>query len=431
MRWMLLGLFVLCGCDEDRAKRREEAAKHGASYPEGIAAVGLLVDMLDDADASVREAAAKSLAALGKKGLAELVRYLTDVRDPSHAALRQIGDVLARMGVAVTPADIASTMAANQRPSARRAGAATAIVVAGFDPRGGDVMIDVLTGSLRDADAGVRATASASVAVIGWTAVARTHPASADDIKDLLPMLGDPGKGMSWPSCIGACVITLLRPRAEWPEHVAEYPYAYREPEEPRESPVPVEKLREKLRELSESKGDAMRRQIDIDGVLRALRSKKSGAAEAKPELDAVLERERGVVRVEAARTLLAAVPEEREAVARALGDVVLERDPWASSEAMTVLAGMGEAARPAAPALIEVLGWSEEDDGDGKDLAGECAAKGAGFRFVLRSKRAAASILGHVGAKEAAPALKALADHKDARLRYRAATALRRITGG
>ena len=56
---------------------------------------------------------------------------------------------------------------------------------------------------------------------------------------------------------------------------------------------------------------------------------------------------------------------------------------------------------------------------------------KGAGFRFVLRSKRAAASILGHLRIKEAVPALKGLESHPDARLRYRAATALRRIGPG
>jgi HEAT repeat protein len=75
----------------------------------------------------------------------------------------------------------------------------------------------------------------------------------------------------------------------------------------------------------------------------------------------------------------------------------------------------LGTSARPAVPGLIAVLSWSE-DGGGRKDWN------------VLDSKRAAATILGHLGAKEAVPALKALSGNGDERLRYRAATALRRI---
>ena len=71
MRWMLL-VLAIAGCDEatdaDPAKRRSAAAAYGASYPHGAAGVALLVDMVGDENASVRKAAAQSLAKLGALG---------------------------------------------------------------------------------------------------------------------------------------------------------------------------------------------------------------------------------------------------------------------------------------------------------------------------------------------------------------------------
>jgi HEAT repeat protein len=434
MRWMLLALVVLPGCDEDATKRRERAAALGASYPDGTEHAGLLVDMLDDDDASVREVAARSLAALGRKGLAELTRCLKDKGDISHAAFAEMGEVYMRIGAALTCADLAVTMAAEQGPASRRAGAVNAILAACWGSADRDLMIDILAAARKDRDAGTTVRAAASLAVLGWTAAADVQPASSDDVKGLVPMVVDPGGDVSWPSCIAAATITLLRPRAEWPEHVADYPYGKGQEVDPRETPLTVENIRDTLRAFEKSApgrpGD-FARESGLFGALRGLRSKGSEAPAAKPELVALLAKERGTARVEVARTMLAVVPAESEAVARALGEAVREREPWSSREAIRLLAGMGPAARPAMPALVEVLAWSEEDDGAGEDPAGECARLGYAFQLALSSKRAAASILGHLAAKEAVPALKALASHRDARLRYRAATALRRIGNG
>jgi hypothetical protein len=340
-----------------------------------------------------------------------------------------MGEVYMGIGAALTCADLALTMSVDQGPGSRRAGAVNAILAACWSSRDRDLMIDILTTVRKDRDAGTAARAAASLAVLGWTAAAVAQPASPDDVKELVPMVVDPGGDVSWPSCIAAAAITLLRPRAEWPPHAADYPYAKGEEVEPRETPLTVEEMRGTLRALERSapgRPDDFARDSSLYGALRGLRSKKSEAAAAKPELEALLAKERGIARVEVARTLLQVVPAESEAVARVLGEAVRERST--SREAIGVLAGMGAAARPAVPALVEALAWSEEDDGAGEDPAGECARMGYAFQLALSSKRAAASTLGHLAAKEAVPALKALASHSDARLRYRAATALRRI---
>jgi hypothetical protein len=389
----------------------------GASYPEGANAVGLLLDMLDDDDPTVREAAAQSLVALGRKGLAELVRHMTNARDPGYPALLKIGEMATRLGAALTLRDLCEPMFADQ-PTSRRAGAAVAILTASFPTEDRDSMIDTLTILLQtDSHAGVTAMASAGLAVLGWTVVADRHPASADEVRGLVPLLGHPDLG-----ALAACVIALLRPRADWPEHVANYGYGLPKAG-PRESPEPVDTLRVKLRELESAPARTDGPEPGLFGVLYDLRSKKSAAAAAKPELEELLLRVHGALRVEVANTLLAVVPTETEAPARALGEVLLHpkdavnevplRD--APVEAIAILAGMGTAARPAIPGLIAVLGWPE-DQGGRKNWR------------TLNSKRVVASILGHLGAKEAVSALKALSGHGDVRLRYRASTALLRI---
>jgi len=403
--WMLLLLFVPARGEENAAAQRAEEAKaYGASYPDGTKGVGLLVDMLDDDDAAVRKAAADSLEALGRQGLAELGRFLTNPRDPAYPALLKTAEIPAELGAAVSLDDLGRPMFVEE-PASRRAGAAVAILVAAFPGEDRDFMIDTLTILRRvDSDTGVTAMASASLAFLGWTVVASGHPASADDVKSVVPLLGHPALGP-----LSACVIALLRPRADWPEHVADYGYGLAEAGL-KESPEPVDTLRGRLREIE----SAPSRTEGLLLVLSDLRSKKSAAAAARPDLEELLGRVHGILRVEVARTLLAVVPAETEAPARALGEVLVHPGD-APAEAMAILAGMGPAASPAIPGLIAVFGWPE-DQGDRK------------IWYVLHSKREAASILGHVGAKEAVPALKALSHKTDARLRYRAETALRRI---
>jgi HEAT repeat protein len=417
MRWALLLLVVpASGQENDAARRVEQARALGASYPDGTSGVGLLIDMLDDDDPAVREAASRSLVALGRKGLAELVRYVTNPRDPTYPALLQTAELTTKLGVALILDDLCEFMSADQ-PASRRAGAAVAILATSSGRRRDcEFMIDILANVRQDADAKVTAMVSASLAVLGWNVVAGEHPASAADVEDLVPLLEHPSLG-----AVCACVIALLCPRADWPEQVAAHGFGSTAAGP--ESPEPVDTLRERLRELGSASARTEATRPSLLIVLRALRSKGSAASAAKPDLEELLGSAHGALRVEVANTLLAVVPAETEAPARALGEVLLNPDdaadefPYrdAPAEAIAILAGMGAAARPAVPGLIAVLGWSE-------DLAGL-----KNWR-VVNLKRATASILGHVGAREAAPALKALSDNGDARLRHRAETALRRI---
>lgn len=64
----------------------------------------------------------------------------------------------------------------------------------------------------------------------------------------------------------------------------------------------------------------------------------------------------------------------------------------------------MGPGAKSAAPALIEVLRMPSWNDEDVQNPIEAFAQLGAAFQHELRSKRAAASILGRLGAKEAVP---------------------------
>lgn len=432
MRWTLTLLVLLAGCDEDgAARRRERAASLGASYPEGTAGVGVLVDMLDDDDASVREEAARSLAALGRRGLAALSAFLADRDDPARDVLLAMGRRFAALGAALTPGDLAEPMAAGQSADTRRAAAASAVLAA-WGEIGSDTLIDILTAVRRDADPRVGATASASLALLGWAAVRKQHPASCDDVKDLVPLVVPLGEETEWPSWVAACLIAVLRPRTEWPEHLDSYPYGAAE------MPVPAagaaDRLRGNLESLVESAPgdpDDWERRGRLMMTLHALRAMGTEAGPLGGELARLLARERGMARVAVARALFAVAPAESAPAARALAEVLHGSDPQVCREALNALVVMGPDARPAVPAVLEVLAWPEEDGAE--DPAGQCAKLGAKWQHALHAKRDAASILGHAGAKadrrfDVVPALDALARHEDARLRYRAATALRRI---
>lgn len=170
LRSVLLVLILPASGEKNDAARRVEQAKVlGASYPDGANGVGLLLDMLDDDDPAVRQAASQSLVALGREGLGELVRCLTNPRDPGYPVLLKIGEIATRLGPALTPGDLCEPMCADE-PVSRRAGAAVAVLAASFPTEDRDLMIDTLTTLWRrEGDASVTAMSSASLAVVGWT----------------------------------------------------------------------------------------------------------------------------------------------------------------------------------------------------------------------------------------------------------------------
>jgi len=136
-----------------------------------------------------------------------------------------------------------------------------------------------------------------------------------------------------------------------------------------------------------------------------------------------------GRVQMALARTLWRVAPDRSETAADAAAQVLVwSRELVDRHEAVALLRDMGPAARPAARALVRVLAWSEAGDAGEGTLADQLATMGIGFRFARRAKRDAADLLGELGAEDAKPALEALRDHEDPRLRYRAARALRRI---
>jgi HEAT repeat protein len=436
MRRSVLVLAILIGgCEEkdlvgllqdsDAAQRRKGAAALGASYPEGAAGIALLVDLLDDSDASVREAAAEALAALGREGVVDHARFLRDKTDPARGLLNEKGKIYIALGAALTPGDLSEPMAAGMPPAMRKAGVAGAVV----DPLSGtgiETMLDIVTGALNDPDAGVRSMAAASLAVLGWSAVADEHPAEAKHVaRKVPPFESEP----DWATCVDAYVICLLRPRDTWPEPLRFYPLT---PVQPAKSPMKLEDAVAKLTALEKSgpaREEDVRRFGDYWHVLWALRGMGAAAKPAADQLERLLDRKPARTRVEIALTLWQIAPDRAEPIARAMAEV-LTSDKQASNRAraLALLARMGTAAKPAAPALIQVLGWSEADDGGDKDLAGQCARAGSKFWFARRAKRQAATLLGHLGVADAKASLQALRNHKDARLRYRTANALRRL---
>lgn len=289
MRRLLPLILVSVAWGDGAAQRIEQAVAYGASYPDGAKGVGLLVDMLDDDDASVREAAAKSLAALGRKGVADLSRYLKDPKEPSRPAFKSFGGALARLGSVVERSDLADVMAGGYGPHDQRVAVASTGLAVCWDRLGRDPMIDLLTVVRRDAD--LSATASASLAILGWTAVADKHPASAADVKDLATMVVAPPDA-PWVSCVAAATIALLCPRGDWPRHVADYPFAGPH-KDPAAEPDRLGEFRAAL--LAASARSDSKRSEALREALLSIRRLGAAAADAKPDLLQLLATKRGV----------------------------------------------------------------------------------------------------------------------------------------
>lgn len=384
----------------------------------------MLVDMVGDEDASVRKAAAQSLAKLGRAGLVAYARFLVDDKNHAHELFGKIGEIFAGMGAAWTRADLAGTMSADQRASFREAGAANLVILT--RPYERDTMLDILTAALEDPDEQVRAMTAASLAVLGWSSASKEHPASLADMKKYKEMaVGPEDDEFNWTACAASSVISILVPRGKWPKLTQWWGEDIVEPETDASE---LDAVRKTLAGLEKASPGG--RQWELSRSLLKLRGMGASAEPAAVQLVRLLEKVRPLERIDVARTLLKIAPARSATAALALGRVLDGDDLRARERALLLLAEMGAGAKPAVPALIKVLGWSETQDGSGNDVAGQCAQLGLRFQFARRSKRAAATILGALGRAAAAakPALEALRSHRDARLRYHIATALRRI---
>lgn len=118
---------------EDAVERRDAALALADIWPEGARAVPVLVAALDDEDGGVRDAAARSLAALGDRGVVSLATWLRDAEDPARQAFVHFVSEVMRLGAKGTPKDLAGCMA-----SSPGAGLVLLALFSAMHPRGGD-----------------------------------------------------------------------------------------------------------------------------------------------------------------------------------------------------------------------------------------------------------------------------------------------------
>lgn len=395
-------------------------------YPAAAATVPVVIDMLQDDHAGVREKAERTLWNMGGLALRHYTEYLEDAHDPARALARKREETILLLGGAATPPDLLngseSAIAAR-----RQSAAATSILwtLTGWDdPATLDVSVETL---MADSDAGVRAMASASVALIGWCAVSDAY--SATDVQ-----------------MVGA--VRVLRGKDAMARHLA---MALCWMLQPRHDDALIDAVRagggalteqvlERVAPDAKNDGEtlaALKRAAQIGGASIALgplfgRLQRMGpeAKAAVPYLLKLLPASKGFGTTGIARTLLAIDAASAFKVVPSLVELVRKPGDWdfLQPEALELLADAGPAAKDAISLYVEVLAWPEEDVAP---LAKAFAEKGATFRHVLYCKRAAVRGLGACGsdAAGAKKALGALRDHPDARLRYRVSVALRRIS--
>src|SRR5262245_761073 len=90
------------------SERAKAAAELGALFPEGATAGPVLIDAAEDDDAAVRTASIASLRRLGRAGLETVARQMGDVPPATRSTIIAVVDVLAALGEAVTPTDLAA-----------------------------------------------------------------------------------------------------------------------------------------------------------------------------------------------------------------------------------------------------------------------------------------------------------------------------------
>ena len=166
----------------DATARQEAADALGDRYPEATAGVPILIDALDDDDASVRTSATETLTALGGRGLEPYRRLLKDAADPEQDLLHRILTGAGRSANPEPKVLCAVMTRGNEAPVRRVATLATALLH-GTTPNA-EPIFDVLIDLLNDDDGDVRTAAAAALSLRGLEAVA-SRPASAPSAEAL------------------------------------------------------------------------------------------------------------------------------------------------------------------------------------------------------------------------------------------------------
>jgi hypothetical protein len=201
---LLAGLALLAACGDDGRAAREATvgariaalrdpsaalradaavALAGDPWPEAARAIPYLVIVLDDEVGSVAEVARATLRARAERAAPRVVGTLFALRDAKDAGLADVLSLLTALGAAITPTDLAHvTIAEHPTPpdlpkkgepsdvEVRRGGAATlAMIGRRVDGARDDEEFRLVAwrAATSDPDAGVRARASDSLAVLG------------------------------------------------------------------------------------------------------------------------------------------------------------------------------------------------------------------------------------------------------------------------
>ena len=455
---LVLGIAVL-GCDgdsppgdvgpvklapllaDDAAGRTKAANDLGG--PDALPLVPVLVDALRDDAASVRAAAGRALARIGRAGLAVYREFLLEPKGAGDP-LFKIGEGMLLLGSSATPADLHYRLGASFSSRDRRAAAALSVLAALIEI-GPDETLDVLSGSIGEPDEAVKGMMLSSLALIGWSAASADHPARAGDLEWTLELLESRQPVVAH---LAISLIGMLRPKkqrfvdalgrigdeahASARQTALQRLGAGEQAARPDEEKLPtLPELIAKLKQLDESRGGkGARRRAPIFRILDRLRAMGPAAKEAAPVLARFLGKEKGYLRLEVVHTLMAISDRHDDAIALELADLLREGS-LGTEFAIELLSELGASAQVAVPALVGVLGRAGKEHGrPGENLADQSARLGTLFWQARRAKRGAVRVLAGLGAgaKPARAAIGKLRDHRDARLRYRVAVALRRI---
>lgn len=164
----------------DPAARAKAATDLGSTFPEGAAAVDVLLDAVGDEDEAVRNAAIRSLRRLGNAGIAAILRRLPAMPKGATAAVHDSGHLIHALGDGASVVDLATELGLL---SARGADAVVgALLVFAAAPPGREALerdrrercswFDVVSPWLAAAEAPTVETAAAVLAVCGRSLVA-------------------------------------------------------------------------------------------------------------------------------------------------------------------------------------------------------------------------------------------------------------------
>ncbi|MFO0932291.1 MAG: hypothetical protein U1E39_06235 [Planctomycetota bacterium] len=200
---------IAAGLEAPEAAARAKAAETlGARYPEAAVAVPVLLDATRDEDAAARTAAVRALRLLGRRGQEDAAKAWTTMPAADLALLDEALRVVAALGPAAMPLDLAHLLieACGARPEATGSALQLLAMLPVRTPdrefslrvtqRDGLETIAVGLPFLASTDARIARAAAAVVTILGRSAVAAPFGAAPEDdtasAKALVDLLGAP-----------------------------------------------------------------------------------------------------------------------------------------------------------------------------------------------------------------------------------------------